>query len=139
VTAVEEIDNEIGVGPCGKSNDVLLLCELIKDPPDPSQSVVAFVYGAAAVVPSAKAVATARPAVWPPAIPAPAMVVVEAVVAVRSPNASEFPFSITKSMLSFANMTPISLAIVTPISALCLRLAGLTFLNCHDSYGIHKD
>jgi hypothetical protein len=90
VTAVKEIDNETGVGKCGKSNDTLLLCELVKYPLEPSQLVVASVYGAAAVVPSAKAVATPRPAVWPPAIPAPAKVLVEAVVAVRSPNASDF-------------------------------------------------
>jgi hypothetical protein len=111
-----------------------LLCELIKFPPEPSQLVVASVYGAAAVVPSAKAVATARPAVWPPAIPAPANVLVEAVVAVTSPDAADVPFSIKKSLL-FANMTPISLAIVTPISALLVP-RRFELLNCHSEPGV---
>ena len=70
MTAVEDIDSETGVGPYGEWNDTLPLCELVKSPPEPSQLVVASVYGAAAVVPSAKAVATARPAAWPTAIPA---------------------------------------------------------------------
>jgi hypothetical protein len=109
VTAVEDIDSETGVGPYGEWNDTSPLCELVKSPPEPSQLVVASVYGAAAVVPSAKAVATARPTVWLPAFPAPAKVLVEVFVADRSPKASAFPFSITKSMLLFANMTPISL------------------------------
>jgi hypothetical protein len=109
VTAVEDIDSETGVGPYGEWNDTLPLCELVKSPPEPSQLVVASVYGAAAVVPSAKAVATARPTVWLPAFPAPAKVLVEVVVAVTSPNASDFAFSITKSLSLFANMTPISL------------------------------
>jgi hypothetical protein len=123
VTAVEDIDSETGVGPYGEWNDTLPLCELVKSPPEPSQLVVASVYGAAAVVPSAKAVATARPTVWLPAFPAPAKVLVEVVVAVTSPNASDFAFSITKSLL-LSNMTPISRSCTRTLFRLVLLLAG---------------
>jgi len=105
MTDVMETDTETGVGPYGKSIDIWPVCEAVTYPPSASQAVVASVYGAAALVPLATAAAAAKPT----AIPAPAKVVFEVFVADRSPKASAFPFSITKSMLLFANMTPISL------------------------------
>jgi hypothetical protein len=58
-----ETDTErTGVGPQGKSIDIWPVWELVINPPFASPSVVASVYGAAAVVPSATAVAAAKPA-----------------------------------------------------------------------------
>ena len=55
MTDVMETDTETGVGPYGKSIDIWPVCAAVTYPPSASQAVVASVYGAAAVVPSATA------------------------------------------------------------------------------------
>ena len=115
-----ETVTETGVGPYGKSIDIWPVCELVIYPPSTSPTVVASVYGAAAVVPLATAVAAAKPTT----VPAPAKVSVTAFVAVKSPNASAFPSIVTNSMSLLSdtiNPPPIA-TVLSHVS----NVAGLT-------------
>jgi len=80
-----------------------LVCELVIDPPSASQLIVASVYGAAAVVPSATAVPPRSPQRFRRR-----QGLGRRVRRRQVPDASALPYTVTNSMLLLSDMTSIS-------------------------------